>query len=400
MQQTNVGFAWRSAWLRWLCTGLLLCGLPSAGQAAPADPARTPILIGAAFSLSGRTGDNDRISVQVIDKLIKQQNANGGIAGRPLQVLELDMASRVANAPLVARQAIEAGVIAVLGANVSPQTAALAPYLQLAGIPLISPASSMDNLTALGDHVFRINFTDSDQAGVMALFAKQQLKAATAIVVTDVSQKFSQHVSAAFQRAYQQLGGQILLNQEIIQHTVDFRVLLKQVAAAQPQVLILTLYGLEAGALLRQMDEMGLSIPVLCAEGCGTDVGKLRRSTPYQFYHVSHWHASLAGAAAFDALAAELAPQHLGAASLAYDATMLLIEGLQRSNAVSRPALWQALQSPWQGVTGFYHFGKLRDPLKQVLILRRTADGPELSATMWPLRANQQPGATILEQQP
>ncbi len=381
-----------------LLLGIWLYCCLSASQAAPANVGAEPVRIGAAFSLSGRTGDNDRLSVQVIAKLIQQQNAKGGIAGRPLQLIELDMASRVANAPVVARQAIEAGVIAVLGANVSSQTAALAPYLQLAGIPLISPASSMDNLSALGDHVFRINFTDSDQAGVMALFAKQQLNAGTAVLVTDVSQKFSQHVSAAFQRAYQELGGQVLLNQEIIQHTVDFRLLLKQVATAQPQVLILTLYGLEAGALLRQMDEMGLKIPVLCAEGCGTDVGKLRRSPPYQFYHVSHWHASLATEPAFNAIAAEMSPQHLGAASLAYDATMLLLHSLTRCQASSRQALWQALQQPWQGITGFYHFARQRDPIKQVLILRRTPDGPELTAAVWPERADRSQRGNMLEQ--
>jgi branched-chain amino acid transport system substrate-binding protein len=370
---------------RWL-PGLAGCLLSFALQAGQPPVQAEPIRLAAVFSYSGRNVNNDDVTVRVIRQMVVMQNARGGLLGRPIELLELDTASRAAGGKLLAQQAINAGVSAVIGANLSAQSLAIAPALQQAGIPMISPASTVPELTQIGDYIFRTNFTDDDQGIAMAQFAAEHLHAKTAVVITDVSQKYSQNLSGLFMQQFRQRGGQVLWQAEIIQNSVSFHGVLRKIRLLAPDVLLVAAYGQEAGMLMRQMDELKLQKPVICGDGCSADLGKIGAQAPYKLYSVVYWHPDLHKAGDPElALTGFSTRQQLGAA-IAFDAVSLIFNAIRAANSSEPARIRQALQNPWQGVTGLYHFGRSRDPHKAVVFVRHDSEGPVLERAMLPQR--------------
>lgn len=392
--------------LRWAVFLLMICsGLPAAlaVQTQPDPSAQTPlrsarpnpIRLGAVFSYSGRNQYNDEVTVKVLRQLVIMQNARGGLLGRPIELIELDTASRTAGGKALAQQAVDAGVSAVIGANLSGQSMAIAPVLQQAGIPMISPSSTLPGLTDIGDGIFRTNFTDHDQGLAMAQFAYGHLKAKTAVVITDVSQKYSQSLSALFIEQFRARGGKVLWQAEIIQNSVSFHSVLRKIKVLAPDVLMITAYGQEAGMLLRQMYELQVRTSVLCGDGCSTDMGKISTSAPYKLYSVVYWHPDLAkpGDPVLDL--SGFNPRNQWAVAIAYDAVMLVFNAITNAGSSAPAAVKAALRKPWQGVTGFYDFGHSRDPHKAVVFVQYGSKGPVLESAILPARFAAQPPASV-----
>lgn len=367
------------AWIGWL-----LCPAAMALQ-VPVDA--EPIRLGAVFSYSGRNLNNDDVTVRVVRQMVVMQNARGGLLGRPIELLELDTTSRAVRGDKLAQKAIAAGVSAVIGPNLSAQSLAIAPTLQKAGIPMISPSATIPGLTDIGNFIFRTNFTDDDQGMAMSQFAYQHLQARTAVVITDVSQKYSQNLSKLFMQQFRQLGGQVLWQAEIIQNSVNFHTVLRKIRVLTPDVVIVAAYGQEAGVLMRQMDELQLNTPVICGDGCSTDMGKIGAQAPYKLYSVVYWHPDLRKSGDPPLNLTGFEPRQQWAAAIAFDAVQLLFNAIKNANSSEPELIRQALQKPWQGVTGFYHFGQSRDPHKSVVFVRHDSKGPMLEAALLPKRA-------------
>jgi branched-chain amino acid transport system substrate-binding protein len=175
--------------------GLVLClFLPSVVNAADS------IKIAAIFPKTGQAVvvSGLRPEFSAIQLAVKELNDGGGLLGRPLELLEFDNQSSALGSKNAALQAIEAKVVAVFGANRSSHSLGMAPVLQAAGIPMLTPISTNPQVTLVGDYIFRVCFIDDFQGEVMATFAAKELQAKTAVVLTNTSEKFSLTLAALF----------------------------------------------------------------------------------------------------------------------------------------------------------------------------------------------------------
>jgi branched-chain amino acid transport system substrate-binding protein len=145
-----------------------------------------------------------------VEIAVWELNERGGLLGHPIEVLEYDNRSSALGAKQAAEEAIKAGVIAVIGANRSSHSLGMAPVLQAAGIPMISPISTNPEVTKVGDYIFRACFIDDFQGELMASFAISDLRAKTAVVLTNTSEKFSLGLAALFIEKFGKLGGTVL----------------------------------------------------------------------------------------------------------------------------------------------------------------------------------------------
>ena len=75
---------------------------------------------------------------------------------------------------------------------------------------MISPSSTVPELTAIGDYIFRVCYKDDFQGKALASFAINDLKLGNAIIFTDIASDFSTSLAAIFEKAYTRLGGQVL----------------------------------------------------------------------------------------------------------------------------------------------------------------------------------------------
>ena len=79
----------------------------------------------------------------------------------------------------------------MLGEVASRRTLAAAPVAQKYQMPMITPASTNERVTQVGDYIFRVCFIDPFQGEVLAKFAYNDLKARKVAVLKDIQQDYS-----------------------------------------------------------------------------------------------------------------------------------------------------------------------------------------------------------------
>lgn len=100
----------------------------------------------------------------------------------------------------------------------------MAPVLQAARIPMISPFSTNPKVTLVGDCIFRVCFLDPFQGIVAAKFAFQDLNARAAMVVMQKGDPDSKELGQYFIGHYTKIGGKILQEESYMKGATDFSI--------------------------------------------------------------------------------------------------------------------------------------------------------------------------------
>ena len=139
------------------------------------------IVVGMYGSLTGDGASFGQSSVEGAQLAVEEINAAGGVlGGRKIRLLVEDDQSRPEEASSAVTKLItQDKVVAVLGEVASRRTLAAAPVAQKYQIPMITPASTNERVTQVGDYIFRVCFIDPFQGEVLAKFAYNDLKART-----------------------------------------------------------------------------------------------------------------------------------------------------------------------------------------------------------------------------
>src|SRR5262245_8701703 len=158
---------------------------------------------GASFGISSREGT---------ELAVEHMNAAGGVlGGRKFHLLVEDNQSKPEEASnAVTKLITQDRVVAVLGEVASRRSLAAAPIAQKFQIPMISPASTNERVTAVGDYIFRVCFIDPFQGEVLAKFAYNDLKARKVAILKDVQQDYSVGLTESVTKNFKALGGQVL----------------------------------------------------------------------------------------------------------------------------------------------------------------------------------------------
>ena len=136
---------------------------------------------------------------QAATMAVDEINRHGGLLGRPVELICIDNKSTSLGSKAAAMEAIRLNVTGVIGASWSSHSLAMAPVLQEAGIPMITPVSTNPKLTEIGDYIFRVCFTDELQAKTIADFAIKDLNAGTAVILQNINEQYSLTLADFFQ---------------------------------------------------------------------------------------------------------------------------------------------------------------------------------------------------------
>ncbi len=151
---------------------LLAMALGSFGSFASAQEGE-PILIGLQGPMTGDYAYEGQGFVKAVQLLVDQVNEEGGLLGRPVELVIEDDAGDPTQSALVADRLIDAGVVAVIGAYNSTATEPASEIYAEEGIMHITPSSTATRLTEKGfTQFFRVCFLDDRQA----LFAVMAMK--------------------------------------------------------------------------------------------------------------------------------------------------------------------------------------------------------------------------------
>jgi branched-chain amino acid transport system substrate-binding protein len=367
--------------------------LASLAAVCPAQ-AVEPIRIASVFAKTGAGAEENSPNYRIVALAAKQANAQGGLLGRPVEVVDFDTGSTALGARQAALDAVKSGVVAVIGPSWSSQAMAMGPVLQKAGIPMIGPTTTAAEVTGIGDFIFRACYTDALQAKALARFAFEDLQARRAVVVTIAGDVYSEGLSDAFSQGFGALGGTVAMRMRYLQNAMNFEEQVSVIGEMSPDLVFVAGYTRDSGLLLKQARGAGLRMPFL-----GGDGWTALEHYPYldpakgENYYVSHWHHefdSQANRAFVKLLFDEFGPRALtmidaGNAN-AYDAFGLVADAIRRADSAEPAAIRDALAATEQfpGATGYISFKNSRDPSKALVILRITPDTVEFVKTVEP----------------
>jgi branched-chain amino acid transport system substrate-binding protein len=361
--------------IRRILAALAVCGALSCG--GEKNPETQGIRIGfygaltgptATFALSGRNGA--RLAADEV-------NRAGGVLGKRVELLvEDDRGEASEAASSVSKLITRDHVVALIGEFASSRTLAAAPIAQAEKVPMISPSSTNVEVTKKGDYIFRACFIDSYQGKVLATFARENLKAATAAILVDAKSDYSVGLADAFRRDFLAAGGRVVAEMKYTEGDSDFSAQLTALKPLGPDVVVVPGYYTDAGLIARQARSLGLNAVLLGADGWDSpklvEIGGEAMEGTYFSNHYSVDDPSPAVREFVQSYkrAYGVEPDSLGA--LCYDAARVLFDAMRRAGSTEGKRLRDALAETkdFVGVTGKITMDEDRNPVKSAVVLK------------------------------
>ena len=364
-----------------LFLGLLL--LTCLGMPGTPCAKEEPLRIAAIFSETGIAAPHNLPLINMTRLAIEHLNSQGGLLGRPLQLLILDNGSTPIGSALAAQKAIAENVTAVIGAHWSSHSLVMAPMLQEAGIPMITPGSTNPEVTLGKNYIFRACFIDSFQGLAMAKFAVHELHARTAAVVTNIDENYSIMLGQFFGTAFKEAGGRVVSEIGYRGTATDFSAIIKEIASKNPEVIYLPGYTRDSGLFIKQSEKMGLKAIFLGGDAWD-EIEKYAGTSIEGSFQSAPWHPEVPfpeSEAMKKIFAAGYGKDIENiSAPLAYDAVMLLAEAITRAGSLDRRAIRDALATTvdFPGATGPITFDANGDPQNKAIIIIEFRGGKRL----------------------
>ncbi|MFH1262854.1 MAG: ABC transporter substrate-binding protein [Pseudomonadota bacterium] len=362
-----------------LSAALLVAACSSSKKTeTPVAPASNgEILVAEVDSFTGSQSFFGTFSRSGIQLAISQTNDAGGVGGRKIRLVTVDDQGKPEMTEAVVKKLIkEQKVVAVLGASASSRSLAMAPLLQKAGIPMITPASTNPEVTGAGDYIFRTCFIDTFQGSVMAKFVRENLKAKKVAILRDSDSKYSLGLAEFFKDRFVAMGGQIVADEAYKAGDVDFKRQLTAIRPKAPDVIYVPGYYTDVANIIPQARTMKISATFAGGDGWDSnELYKIGEGSTAPSYFTNHYapgstdpvHLKFA-----TAYKAKFRTDSNADAALGYDAATVLFDAMKRAKSLSGPDLRDAIAQTknFPGVTGVITLDANRDAIKSVVIFK------------------------------
>lgn len=331
------------------------------------------IKIASIYALSGPAAKANQVSVKGVRLAVHEINAEGGIAGLPIELLELDNQSTPIGSKVAADMAHRSDVIAIIGASFSSHSMAVARVAQQHGIPMITNVSTSPAVTLVGDYIFRVCFNDVFQGRVMAKFAREELQMDKVVTVYDMASDYSMGISETFEQTFTQLNGEVLAKIPYKARQPNFRNIISLIDSIHPDGLFVAGH-IESGRIIEEAIKNGMKAIPLGGDGWGVPrFYEMGGNLINLGYYSTHWNQEIASAPSRRFVARYGKSGRLWASTaLAYDAVHLLADAIKRAGSVNRASVREELARTrnFEGVTGTISFDENGDPIKGVVIMK------------------------------
>lgn len=378
---------------------LVACGSSDGGSDTGSDSGSGSITIA---WIGNTTGDAAQYGNAVRNGAmlyIDQLNANGGINGKTVTVLEYDDKGDGLEAKNAFALAQDKGATAVIGAVLTAPSISLAEDTFEVNMPQISASATAAGLTVMEDgsvrtNVFRACFIDPFQGEKMADYAVNKLDAKTAAILYQSGSDYSEGLKDAFVAKAEALGMQVVATEAFAEGDKDFNAQMTNIAGANPDVVFMPIYYGEAGLAITQGRQAGLKATILGGDGFGGIAEYASAEDLEGTVYCSGYAPGTESVAQFEAdyekAYNEKVPNMF--APLAFDAAMLMCnalaaaeeQGLEAGSDEYKQAAIDALAATdgVEGITGSYSFNETNDPIKSAAMIE-LQDGVETFVEMY-----------------
>lgn len=322
-------------------------------MSAPAAHAADPIQMGAVLSLTGANatvGEDVRRAVKLAEEKV---NADGGVLGRPFQVIVEDSGGNPTTAINAARKLVSVDKVpVVIGEYSSGISIPMGQYLVKEGVVHINIASTSIKVRDLGASSFNLIGLE-DKGNKFSSKDVWDLGYRNVAVIAP-NNAYGQGVAHGFREEFEKLGGKVTTETLYTAGQSTYRRELQQIARSKPDAYIYTAYGQESAVINREAFELGLrdqpwyaillsmslsDTPANIAQGqLGMEVGSF---------------VGEAGKAYADAFASKYKEgMKTSYTGYAYDAVMMTAKAIEKAGSTEPAAVQQALKAVGQGYVG------------------------------------------------
>lgn len=215
------------------------------------------------------TGDQAKMGTDFkngVSIAVEEWNNRGGVLGKKIEIVVSDDQHDPKQAVSVANKMVNDGVVGVIGHFNSNCSIPASDVYNRAGIPMISPGSTNPQFTEKGyKGVFRVCGRDDQQGKIVADFVITNLKLKQVAILHDKT-TYGQGLADEFKKS---ISGQIkvVYYAGIVQGDKDFKMVLTTVKGEKPELIFFGGIYPEAGLLVKQAKELGLTAKFMSGDG-------------------------------------------------------------------------------------------------------------------------------------
>ena len=244
---------------------LLACALVTLSAIAQQ---RQPIKLGAMIPITGggaTVGESAQIAVELA---VRNINAAGGIAGRPVQLVIADYQTDATAGVSEAKRLVHQEKVDIMvGPTYSQVTLAVLPILNEAKIATVNVSGSEKLTPEVGPYAFSMLANAEAQSKLMVDYAIRNMKIQSAAILTDVGAQAKTAVEAMkAELAARKI--RLAGTQEYQYRQTDMTPQLLTLRRANPDVILLfTSNGEDTGNMVKSLNELGWNIKVVGSFG-------------------------------------------------------------------------------------------------------------------------------------
>lgn len=360
----------------------LLMLLPAGAVPLRIDPPPKTVLIGFSGPLSGVSelvGKSLANAAEMALGEVNRQNPRIGGQRVFFRLVRKDDRNDVRTSVRVARQLLDAGVVAVIGTANSGTTQAVGKLFADAGVPLVSPAATSSALTSSGfSSFFRLVGHDEYAARDLAQFAVQHAQIERFAVV-DNGTLFGSGVANSF-AAQVQAAGALVVAREHVGFVSDLREVVRRMKQFDAQVIFFGGYNAQSVWLTQLIQQERLDITLMLASSGAASPHFIiaARSAANGTIAIEPGlpPTRIAGLRRFEQEYTERFGFNLfGLAPFAYDAAQVLVAAMRQANSVVPQQVTAALRTiQFKGLTGVIAFDGNGDPRHPVFTVYQATD--------------------------
>jgi branched-chain amino acid transport system substrate-binding protein len=237
-------------------------------SAASSGESGQPIVIGAAYSQSGLAAAFDGSAYDAFKVWVDDQNANGGISGRPIKVVTANAKSSPEGAKAAAEEVISKGaemVVAPCDFDLGSAAGIAAEKAGLVNFSLCS-ASAKWGVQGIGPNAFTPAVSAIAEGYALAdySFSQRGLKTA-ALILDDSLPSYTEGVCGGYKKRYEELGGKILTEETFTggEEVSSLDTQINSIKSANPEVITMCTYPPGGPAAIKQMRAAGIQTPIM-----------------------------------------------------------------------------------------------------------------------------------------
>jgi branched-chain amino acid transport system substrate-binding protein len=362
--------------------------------------AQEAIKVGVILPVTGDKAKFGEIEKKSFEMALEELNAAGGINGKKLEFVFEDDTGR----PDIARSAAEKlitkdNVVMLGGGYGSSETFAIAGVAQQNQIPFLVNTGSDDKITEQGwNYIFRLNPPVSEYPKGLESFLTDVVKPQTAVILYE-NTNFGSSGSKEFQQTCERLGIKVLMSEGYEHGGVDFKPLLVKVKQANPDLVYMISYIMDASLLMRQSMELRLYPKVFVGGAAGFTLPEFLKNAGKAsnlVYSATLWYQTLPYPGAkeyFDNFVKKFGTDTEYHGAEAYAAAYVIADTLKRTKSLKADDVRQALAETnimtVFGPVKFIAYGKMTNQNKLPTYLVQWIDGKlEL---VWPKDTSSKP---------